>query len=449
MTSSRAAFIVVDLGFGDAGKGLLTDYLVRAHGARLVVRFNGGAQAGHNVITADGRHHTFSQFGSGSLVPGVSTHLARDVVVHPTALRVEAEHLQSLGESAVFSRISIAPECRVTTPFQQAAGRVRELLRGDARHGSCGVGVGETVQDSLNTPELTLHFGELLQPQRVRDKLLAQRALKQAELSESLNGNLSAELQRELRAFSDPELADHWLQAAASVASKVRCVSDEVVSAAAGPLVLEGAQGVLLDERFGFHPYTTYSQTTFDGATSLLETWGFSGQVQRIGVLRSYAVRHGAGPLPTEDPSLTAATPERHNATGPWQQHVRKGWPDLVLLSYALRACGGLDALGVTHLDALPALPEYRYCFEYGNLGELALPNGIAEQEQLTRQLNAAAPRYRRLESAPQPARPEALLELIQGHTGVPVHWASFGPTAGDVLPLTPAMQVGDDLRAV
>jgi len=76
------AFIVVDLGFGDAGKGLMTDYLVRRHGAKLVVRFNGGAQAGHNVVDASGREHTFSQLGSGSFVPGVRTHLASPVVVH-------------------------------------------------------------------------------------------------------------------------------------------------------------------------------------------------------------------------------------------------------------------------------------------------------------------------------------------------------------------------------
>ena len=91
------AFIVVDLGFGDAGKGLMTDYLVRRHQVGLVVRFNGGAQAGHNVVEAGGRQHTFSQLGSGTFVRGVATHLGRAVVVHPTALRVELERLTALG----------------------------------------------------------------------------------------------------------------------------------------------------------------------------------------------------------------------------------------------------------------------------------------------------------------------------------------------------------------
>src|SRR6185295_1295124 len=80
--SALRAFAVVDLGFGDAGKGLLTDWLARRTGASVIVRFNGGAQAGHNVVTEDGRHHTFAQIGAGSFVPGVRTFLSRHVVVH-------------------------------------------------------------------------------------------------------------------------------------------------------------------------------------------------------------------------------------------------------------------------------------------------------------------------------------------------------------------------------
>src|SRR5580700_4081002 len=99
------AFLVVDLGFGDAGKGLLTDFLVRRTGATLVVRFNGGAQAGHNVVAPDGRHHTFAQIGAGSFVPGVQTFLADRTVLHPTALGVEAAHLEAAGVLDPLSRV--------------------------------------------------------------------------------------------------------------------------------------------------------------------------------------------------------------------------------------------------------------------------------------------------------------------------------------------------------
>jgi adenylosuccinate synthase len=427
----RSAFVVVDLGFGDAGKGLLTDYLVRATGAAWVVRFNGGAQAGHNVVTADGRQHTFSQFGAGSFVPGVRTYLARDVVVHPTALASEARYLVRAGVTDAMQRIYVDPECRVTTPFQQASNRVRELLRGVSRHGSCGVGVGETVHDSLTTPELTVRFGELETPERVRDKLFALRALKQKEFQEAFAGDAAPDLKRELLALTDTELPDRWLRAATDIAREVSRAAPGTPSADPDSVVFEGAQGVLLDERFGFHPYTTYSRTTFEGAQEELGRWAFDGDVQRIGVLRSYAVRHGPGPLPTEAAEVTARTPEPHNLTGSWQQGVRKGWLDLVLLDYALRACGGVDCVALTHLDALRVLPDYRYCHAYSGIDSLPLPADLAEQQELTARLATARPSYRMLDPSDSP---DALCEIVAQHSTAGVRFASYGPTANDVV---------------
>lgn len=426
MSARQSAFIVVDLGFGDAGKGLLTDHFVRSTHADLVVRFNGGAQAGHNVVTSDGRHHTFSQFGSGSFVAGVRTHLARPVVIHPTALRVEAERLALIGVGDVLERLSVDPECRVTTPFQQAAGRLRELLRGEARHGSCGVGVGETVRDALETPELSLCFADLLRPERARERLVAQRALKAREFEDLPDQQLSPAVEREHSAFLDPSLADRWLAAASLVAQGVRLRRDEDLELRSDSIVFEGAQGILLDEHVGFHPYTTFSQCGFAGALELLANCGFPGEVQRIGVLRSYMVRHGPGPLPTEDERVSARTVEVHNEAGPWQKHVRKGWPDCVLLDYALRASGGVDELAITHLDALPAFPEFACCVEYEGNVPLALPRGIAEQEALTQRLFEARPTYRAI-----PA--QRLCDLIESQCKVNVGWVSVGPRATDV----------------
>ena len=431
MSSRRTAFLVVDLGFGDAGKGLLTDYLVRSTGARWVVRFNGGAQAGHTVVTADGRQHTFSQFGAGSFVPGVQTLLTRDVVVHPTALAAEAQHLARVGVTDAMRRIQIDPECRVTTPFHQTSNRLRELLRGSARHGSCGVGVGETVQDSLTNPELTVRFGELLRPERLRDKLGALRALKQSEFQQQLAGNVAPDVQRELAALTAPDLADRWLEAARGIAREVSSAVGDTPTAHTGDVVFEGAQGVLIDERFGFHPYTTYSRTTFEGAEEELQRWAFDGDVQRIGVLRSYAVRHGPGPLPTEAAEVTAGTKEPHNHFGPWQQHVRKGWLDLVLLDYALRACGGVDCLALTHLDAVQRLPGYHYCAAYEGVDSLPLPRSLAEQTLLSAQLAAAQPLYQRLTPS---ASADALCELVSRHSNAGIHFQSYGPQAADIV---------------
>ncbi|HEX2673028.1 MAG TPA: adenylosuccinate synthetase, partial [Polyangiaceae bacterium] len=419
------ASVVVDLGFGDAGKGLLTDYLVRSTEADCVVRFNGGAQAGHNVIDSNGRHHTFSQFGSGSFVAGVRTHLARPVVVHPTALRVEAERLARIGVTDAFARLTVDPECLVTTPFQQAAGRLRELQRAEARHGSCGVGVGETVQDALESPELSLRFADLSHPARARDRLLSLRARKAREFEALSQQQLSPALEREYSALLDPQLPDRWLSAAAQIARCVRMVRDEDLKTRSDSLVFEGAQGVLLDERFGFHPHTTFSRCGFDGALDLLANLGFSGDVRRIGVLRSYMVRHGPGPLPTEDERVSAQTVELHNEMGPWQKHVRKGWPDFVLLDYALRASGGVDEVALTHLDALRAFPQYPCCLAYEG-APLALPNGIAEQETLTRRLFAASPEYHTIPAS-------RFCDLLEAECRVKVGWVSTGPRASDV----------------
>ncbi|MEI6292003.1 MAG: adenylosuccinate synthetase, partial [Chloroflexota bacterium] len=155
------AFIIVDLGFGDSGKGLLTDFLARQYQAGVVVRYNGGAQAGHNVVLPDGRHHTFSQFGSGSFIPGVRTYLSRRVVIHPGALLVEGTILQEKGLPDVFSRLRMSEEALIITPFHQAANRIKEIVRGADRHGSCGVGVGEAVEDASAHPGDSVQAGDL------------------------------------------------------------------------------------------------------------------------------------------------------------------------------------------------------------------------------------------------------------------------------------------------
>jgi adenylosuccinate synthase len=428
------AFVVVDLGFGDAGKGLLTDYLVRRHAAKLVVRFNGGAQAGHNVVESGGRQHTFSQFGSGAFVPGVRTHLASPVVVHPTALRVEAERLVSLGEGDVLARLSIDPRCRLTTPFQQAAGRLRELLREGGRHGSCGVGVGETVSDSLARPELTLRFGDLRQPEQVRERLAAQRLQKVQEFGE-LAGAGHVGVRRELELLNDASVAGRWLASASEVARMVKLTYDEELPQEAS-VVFEGAQGVLLDEDFGFHPYTTYSHCTPGSARELLSGMGWSRPVETIGVLRSYAVRHGPGPLPTEDEQVARATAEPHNDSGPWQGAMRKGWLDLVLLDYALRACGSVDTLALTHLDSLGALEPFQWCERYADGTALELPRGLVAQKRLTSRLFEVEPRYARLEDASK--SPERLCVALQERAGVRVKYGSVGPTARHVFERLP-----------
>lgn len=358
-------YIVVDLGFGDAGKGTITDFLVRETGARLVVRFNGGAQAGHNVVTEDGRAHTFAQFGAGTLVPKTWTFLAESVVVHPSALLVEAQHLErhSLVHQPI-QRLKIAENAPLITPYHQAANRVRELARGGARHGTCGVGVGETVRDGLEHPD------EIIRARDLRGILRLLRQLERAR--ERLRASLQDEIRvlgedhPELAVFADRELPMRWMEFVRPV---VACVvpndwltgwfQDELED-----VIFEGAQGVLLDETYGFHPHTTWSDCTFRGAERLLHANGFSGNVTRLGVFRTYMTRHGQGPFPTENEGLGPKLPEMHNASVGWQGLFRVGYPDLVLARYAVGASGGVDALALTHGDRISAVDRVAIAYE-------------------------------------------------------------------------------------
>lgn len=362
------AILVVDLAFGDCGKGTVVDYLTRRDDARVVVRFNGGPQAGHNVVTTDGRHHTFSQFGSGTFVAGVRTLLSRFVLIEPYALFNEAAHLRAVGVADALDRLVIDAQCPVITPVHQAANRLREMARGGAAHGTCGMGVGEAMQDLLERPETALRARELSNGMAVRRKLREAGELKVAELREivcALRDDAAAHAS--IDTLEDLSWIDAAVENYAALARRVEVVESteaRSIIGGGGTVIFEGAQGVLLDEQFGFHPHTTWSTTTFANAETLLDEWEFPGTCYRLGVLRSYFTRHGRGPFVSEDPSMAEGLPEPHNAAEGWQGRFRVGAFDAVAARYALGVVGGVDGLAVTHLDRVGMLPA-RVCTGY------------------------------------------------------------------------------------
>lgn len=411
--------IVVDLGFGDAGKGVTVDLLCATGGYGAVVRANGGAQAAHNVVTPDGRHHTFSQFGAGTLAPNgpVPTHLSRFMVVDPFALAMEAAHLASLGVEDPLSLVTVDRRALISTPWHRAANRARERARGSDRHGSCGMGVGETMAYAIDHPDLAPTVGDCATPARLRRKLVA--------LAEALGPEASGE-----EGGPDPE---ECLEAYAAFADRVRLVDETYLPRllARSPVVFEGAQGVLLDEWHGFHPHTTWSTTTTANPLTLLDEAGRPGDARRFGVLRTFTTRHGAGPLVTEDPVLAARLPDRHNRDHPWQGTFRVGHLDLVAARYALAATGGVDALVVTHADAPTRIGrDLLWCTGYrdGAGAPLRIAPGPAgdldRQAALTRRLADAEPVL-----APMPAEPA---EAISHALGSPLAAVFSGPTRAD-----------------
>ncbi|MBN1563225.1 MAG: adenylosuccinate synthetase [Anaerolineae bacterium] len=448
--------VVVDLGFGDAGKGSVIDFLARRTAAHTVIRFNGGAQAAHNVITPDGRHHTFAQFGSATFLPGVQTYLSRYMLVEPYALFNEEQHLAALGVTDALDRLSIDRRALIITPFHQAANRLKELARGANRHGSCGLGIGETMADALADPSLALYAGDLPQRaavmrrlQQVRDQKFSEIEPLLPALRELESDDERATVQQALQLFDPGDLIEIVAENYVYLAERVTLVDDAdwaVRLRQPGTILFEGAQGVLLDENYGFAPYTTWSTTTCANADALLNQAAYAGEIVRLGLWRAYFTRHGPGPFVTEDRALNEVLPEPHNGDSLWQRHFRRGYFDRVAARYALDVAGHIDELAITHLDA--ALPRPQWCYAYTSTQPdldpffdlsvdhnqqvikriKVLPQPAqAHQTQLSQHLFHCQPLYEAI-----PDNTDDWLSALADWSGLPVTLTSWGPTAND-----------------
>ncbi|MFC9896516.1 adenylosuccinate synthetase [Nocardia sp. NPDC127579] len=400
--------IVVDLGFGDAGKGATVDWLCSAAAGlevSAVVRFNGGAQAAHNVV-AEGRHHTFAQFGSGTF-SGVPTLLSRHMLVEPIALAGEARQLAALGVPDPLSLLRIDGRALLTTPIHIAANRAREDARGYSRHGSCGRGIGETASYALEHEAPTV--ADCLRPRVLRQKL---------ELLAAHYGPVIAPSAHRYEPITD------LIAMYSEFGAAVRIVDDGELAALAarGRLIFEGAQGILLDEWRGLHPHTTWSTVEPRNARAMLAAIGASAAT--LGVTRTYLTRHGAGPFPTEDPTLDL--PEPHNIDGPYQGPFRRGHLDLPLLRYAVAAADGIDALALTHVDVETPYVSTGYDTPTGTVDDLALGpwQDLTHQQNLTTLLATATPRLTR--------RPPNRITWLAEQLATPVVLTSTGPDRAD-----------------
>jgi adenylosuccinate synthase len=446
---NSTSIFIADLGFGDAGKGSIVDYLTRITGAHTIIRYNGGAQAAHNVITPDGRHHTFAQFGSGTFIPGTRTHLSRFMIVHPLAMLAEERHLKSLGVYHAFNRVSIDREALITTPFQQSANRLKEIARGDTRHGSCGLGVGETMSDWLTYGSQVLFAGDLTSRKIIVKKLNFLRDAKIAQLEGILEKVSNIDIAKDdleiLYNCNIVERTADIYQHFSALVSIVEPVYLGYILNRPGTTIFEGAQGVLLDEWYGFYPYNTWSTLTFKNADTLLLENNFAGEIVKLGLIRAYATRHGAGPFVTEDKGLSAQVQDYHNQHNHWQREFRVGYLDFVALRYALAVTGRVDGLVVTNLDRMDAISQWRTCDLYEYMGDKvnALdyfhyqdqmirnikvpvdPTNLIKQEELTQFLLNMEPIYTDCKKDRKD-----YIELIRQTLDVPVAITSAGPSA-------------------
>ncbi|MEI8339177.1 MAG: adenylosuccinate synthetase [bacterium] len=458
MKTVKKAHIVVGLGYGDEGKGTMTDFLCRYHKANLVVRFNGGPQAGHNVVMSDKTHHKFSQIGSATFVPGVATLISKHMFWDPIVLACEVQTLSEKIKRHALNNHYIDGAAPIVTPFHMVSNRVKEWCRGEGRHGSCGMGFGEAVLDSLIYSEHVLRASDLQNTSRVERVLSEIQMRKQAELN-TLGFDLEkiAKNAAELgKIISDPNLPAYYAETYSQLAKEFNILKASEVNRLiyhASGIVFEGAQGMLLDEWYGFHPYTTWSTVGPDKAMSILDEAGFSGDREMVGVIRAYATRHGAGPFVTEDESMDGFYPNEHNCFNQFQDSFRIGWFDGIMFRYAL-ACAAKDriqtSIAVTHLDAIKRNGGIKFCGEYVSpivsgskdlfLGRY-LQKGFNTVVDICPEFTHCLERQGRMTEFLQGCRPvengmftsdAELLDCLYGKCNANIKYLSYGPTPED-----------------
>lgn len=320
---------VIGANYGDEGKGLLTDYLCSASSRSLVVRFNGGSNAGHTVVTPSGKRHVFGHFGAG-VFAGAPTYLSRHFITNPLCWEKEARELGTLP------RLFIHPESPVTTPWDMLFNRRLEESR-VGRHGTCGLGIWETVNRERSGVSL-----------RVKDLPLRSFRKKLKEIEAYYGGRaLTFNLDQILvhpALLNDFERACRGLLLAAMPKHDLPSCDN---------LVFEGAQGLLLDElNEENRPHVTGSRTGMFNVLELCDEYDLRWwDLEPIYVTRSYLTRHGHGPLPNEDEDI--AYYDNTNVDNDWQKHLRFAPLDTTsLLARVFRDSGDLTpSLAITHLD--------------------------------------------------------------------------------------------------
>ena len=356
---SEAARAVIGAGWGDEAKGATVDRLVAGPGS-VVVRHNGGAQAGHTVVAADGRRHVFHHVGSGAF-RGAATFLSRHFASSPVHFLPELAELGALGVRPV---VRADRRGLLTTPYDMLVNQVVETARGGARHGSTGYGFGETVERAGRGFGTTLDdLGDegalLAKLARIRDEWVPARL-------EALGvASIPAEY-ADLLSPSNEALAEAFLVAAERFSAAVGIEDDARALWDADQVVFEGAQGLALDQARGAFPFVTRS---FTGIRNVLEIAAEADirRVEATYATRCYATRHGAGPFPGEaarPPVPGFADPT--NVPNAWQGSLRFAPLDVDALSARIAAdigdAGGTGvevaaSLTVTCLDqAGPAL---------------------------------------------------------------------------------------------
>jgi adenylosuccinate synthase len=341
---------VVGLQWGDEAKGKFVDLLSTE--ADLVARFNGGDNAGHTVVNPMG---TFKVrlTPNGFSNPHAACVIGPGVVVNLATLVNEVNSIESSGID-VRSRLWVSPRCNVIMPYHPLVEKIYEQAKSASRTGTTGRGIGPVFADKVSYNGIRLF--DLADERVFAEKLRVQLSIKNPFLQAFGMPTLSFE------AVFD-EIRNLYLQIQECVREPYGLVQDML--ARGGQILLEGAQGALLDNIWGTYPYCTASVTLAGGASAGL---GIAPQCisQIVGIAKAYTTRVGAGPMPTEledevGKTLQVEGQEYGTVTG---RPRRCGWFDAELVRFTVQL-NGVTRLALTKLDVLDALPQIKICVGY------------------------------------------------------------------------------------
>jgi len=426
-----SAIVVIGGQWGDEGKGKIIDFL--SEQAQWVARYQGGPNAGHTVVTGD-EQFVLHSIPSGIVHPGKRCLVGHGVVVDPQALLAEIEHLESRG-IRVAGRLTISPAAHLIMPYHRRLDQASEKHRGVEKLGTTGRGIGPAYADK--TARVGVRLGDLLVPDRLREKVrmnLQEKNLLLRELYAQPELSLE-EILREYSAYRDR---------LASFIGDTTLLLWEAIGRG-DPILVEGAQGTMLDVDLGTYPFVTSSNAAIGGACTGL---GIPPRVITtvIGVVKAYATRVGEGPFPTElrgrEGDILRKRGREYGATT--GRPRRCGWFDAVVARYAVRV-NGLSFLAVTKLDVLDQAAQINVCVGYrwrgkeyreitSEIPSLADCEAIYVERSGWRESTLGVTSYEAL-----PVEARNYVEFISREVGVPVGIISTGPRRDQTIVLQDA----------
>jgi adenylosuccinate synthase len=424
-----SATCVVGLQWGDEAKGKITDIL--SDQQEFVVRFNGGANAGHTVVWGD-RKFALSLLPTGVLKPHVTSVIGNGVVVYPPRFLEEVSKLRDAGVP-VGKNLVMSDHAHVIFPYHMEEERLAEA-EADGKIGTTGRGIGPCYQDKVGR-RYSIRVGELLHEKHLRERL--------RQIVPVKNRLLKA-FHESAKEFNADALADEYLgyaeQIRPHITDTTRMLHDALGQGK--KILFEAAQGSLLDVDHGTYPYVTSSSSLPSGI------WGGSGVPSRclsriIGVVKAYTTRVGRGPCPTE---LLDETGDRIRTIGREFGTVtgrprRVGWLDALTIKYTA-ALAGVDEITVMLLDVLSGLPELKLCVAYDLDGER-----VEHFPSDAFQLERCKPIYETLQGWSEditgcrkpsdlPAAARKYVERVGQLVGKQVSMVSVGPDRAQTIPM-------------